>query len=380
MKITERKGSFIKRFEGPGEETDIICFRFWQAVVASGCPGECSYCFLQGLSPYEGRLGIYSLKGTIFENLSEIVPQVRAWLKNHKEPAGLIVGENQDGLAFEQPYKRLIGVTPLELLIPLFDKENSIGHTLIVLSKFTSTQYAENLGPSRNVVFSWSLSLPTISERYEKKVAPLEARLKKAEAMKKEGYRIRFRLDALAPIPGWRDELHYIVTRINDAMPEMLTVGALRATDTKILRQASERNGRDAGIFDFIATKDASGFKYRTDPDFQKEAFATVREKLAPGIELGLCKEDVSLWQHSHIQWQGCHCLHGRVDQTTTPRLHLLTRTIGPDQKKVVFCPSCGRQHIDEGKWAVRPHKTHQCQFCMNEWDPFPYRTIGVAD
>jgi len=57
--------------------------------------------------------------------------------------------------------------------------ENPVGHTLIVLSKFTSTAYAEAFGPSANVVFSWSLSLPTISRLYEKKVAPLEARLKR---------------------------------------------------------------------------------------------------------------------------------------------------------------------------------------------------------
>src|SRR6266511_2803302 len=237
MITTRRVGHFIKQFSGPGEN-NIVCFKFWQAVVASGCPGECAYCFLQTQHPY--RTGLYDLKGTLFENLRDIVAEARRWLKQ-PQPAGLIVGENQDGLAFEGPYKKQLGVTPLELLIPLFNDENPVRHTLIVLSKFTSTSFAEVFGPSPNVVFSWSLSLPTISRLYEKKVAPLEARLKKAEEMKAAGYRIRFRLDALAPIPEWQPELDEIMIRINEVGPEMLTIGALRASNAKNLRRSEER-------------------------------------------------------------------------------------------------------------------------------------------
>src|SRR5205085_8802985 len=110
----------------------------------------------------------------------------------------------------------------------------------------TSTQYAEAFGPSDNVIFSWSLSLPTISRDYEKKVASLDARLKKAAEMKLGGYRIRFRLDALAPIPNWEVELQEVMDRINRIGPEMLTIGALRASNAKSLRRAAEKNDRDA--------------------------------------------------------------------------------------------------------------------------------------
>jgi len=163
MKMARRAGTFIKQFVGPGDNS-IICFKFWQAVVASGCPGECSYCFLQTQYPY--RSGNYDIKGTLFENLEDIVPEAERWLRQ-ETPSGLIVGENQDGLAFEGLYKRQLGVTPLELLSPLFRDQNPVCHTLIILSKFTSTQYAEAFGPSPNIIFSWSLSLPTISNDYE---------------------------------------------------------------------------------------------------------------------------------------------------------------------------------------------------------------------
>jgi len=30
----------------------------------------------------------------------------------------------------------------------------------------------------------------------------------------------------------------------------------------------------------------------------------------------------------------------------------------------LIICPRCFKQHIDEGKFAVEPHKNHSCQFC----------------
>lgn len=43
-----------------------------------------------------------------------------------------------------------------------------------------------------------------------------------------------------------------------------------------------------------------------------------------------------------------------------------------------LLCPRCGAIHLDEGEWATRPHKTHQCQSCKHEWRPFEYPTVGV--
>lgn len=336
MFTTTRSGSFLKQFGGPGDN-DIVCFKFWQAVIASGCPGECAYCFLQTQYPY--RTGRYQLKGTLFSNLEDIVPQMRGWLKRQTEPTGMILGENQDGLAFESPYKRLLGKTPLEMLVPLFADENPNGHTLVILSKFVSTQYAEALGPSPNVVFSWSLSLPSISKQYEEKVSPLEFRLRKAEELKAAGYRVRFRLDALAPVPTWREDVHEIMERINAIGPEMLTLGALRASNPASLRQAAEANGRDASIFRYISTVDPSGFKHRTEHEFHTEAFQLVRELVDPAIAFGLCKEDASMWRAAGVPWNGCHCLHGKKDAVSYTRIAGLRRKL--IQRPIVESVAC---------------------------------------
>lgn len=47
--------------------------------------------------------------------------------------------------------------------------------------------------------------------------------------------------------------------------------------------------------------------------------------------------------------------------------------------KAMLFCPSCGNQHIDEGESATEPHETHKCLNCQAEWKPFPFKTIGVS-
>lgn len=318
MIVTTRKGKFIKQFSGP-PEGGIVCFKFYQVVAASGCLGACNYCFLSTQLPYAS--GLYDVMGTLFGNLEELGPEARAWLKRHKQPAGLILGENQDGTCFEYEYKKLLGTTPLEILVPLFERENPYGHTLIVLSKFVSTKYAEVFGPARNVVFSWSLSMPSISAREEIGVTPLDGRLRKAAEMKQVGYRVRFRLDALAPIPNWREELAEIVGRINEIGPEMLTLGALRATNPADLRAAAARLGRDVSIFDHLVTIDRDGFKHRTADDFHVESFRVVKRLLDPRIRLGLCKEEASLWRSCEIDWDGCHCLHGRADLVAIERV-----------------------------------------------------------
>lgn len=44
-----------------------------------------------------------------------------------------------------------------------------------------------------------------------------------------------------------------------------------------------------------------------------------------------------------------------------------------------LFCPECGKQHIDRREWATREHKTHLCEYCDHQWRPFEYPTFGIV-
>ena len=89
------------------------------------------------------------------------------------------------------------------------------------------------------------------------------------------------------------------------------------ATTVKSLRRASEANGRDASIFDFLTEeRDPSGFKYRIRPEVQLELFRFAIERIAQGKATpALCKEDESLWQQLGMKFRGCHCLLGAADE-----------------------------------------------------------------
>ena len=60
-----------------------------------------------------------------------------------------------------------------------------------------------------------------------------------------------------------------------------------------------------------------------------------------------------------------------------------IQRMEGPPQEPkpiqmLIHCPICAHRHIDEDKWATRPHHTHACQHCGHVWRPCVQQTVGV--
>ncbi len=46
--------------------------------------------------------------------------------------------------------------------------------------------------------------------------------------------------------------------------------------------------------------------------------------------------------------------------------------------RMLLTCPSCCSRHIDEGRFASKPHHTHECQVCGLVWRPAIENTVGV--
>src|SRR5262249_53685408 len=128
----ERRAEFIKQFHGPDEGSGIVCFRFWELLVAWGCPFECSYCFLQS-NPY-AKFNPEALTGLVPSNWPHMFNQVDHWL-TARTARVLVVGEPQDGLAFENAYSQLTGTALTHHLIPLFSRQDR--HRLLFLTKST---------------------------------------------------------------------------------------------------------------------------------------------------------------------------------------------------------------------------------------------------
>ena len=305
MVTGRRVSSFIRRFGGPGTGSGIVCFKFWQLVPAGGCPYRCSYCFLQ-TTPWF-RFNPDLLYGLVYTNVDDMLRELDVWLED-PVPKMMIVGELQDGLVFEKAYRKVTGRPLSHWIVPRFASQSR--HRLIFLTKSTQVDEAIQLEPTPQVVFSWSVNAEEVASRWEEGTPAPSERFEAAMRMKKAGWSVRFRLDPMLPYSGWRRGYADAISEINRVGPEMVTLGALRATSGKSLRTAAKKNGRNDGIFEFLTEeRDPSGFKYRIPTETQLELFRFAIDRLDRSIVPSLCKEDRTLWKTLGLQFRGCHCL-----------------------------------------------------------------------
>jgi spore photoproduct lyase len=310
MRLGTRGSNFIRQFGGPGEDSQIVCFRFWQLVVAGGCPYRCSYCFLQTVPWF--RFRPEELYGLVYTNVDDMVGEIEKWLAD-PTPKMMIAGELQDGLVFDSAYKKATGKPLTHHIIPLFAAQKR--HRLIFLTKSTQIGHALELKPTPQVVFSWSVNAEEVAAKWEHGAPLPSERFAAAKKMKKAGWPIRFRLDPMIPYPDWKKGYSEAIRKINAISPEMVTLGALRATSYNGLKNASKANGRDESIFEYLTEeKDPSGFKYRIPFAKQVEMFRFAAGSLKGNIKPALCKEDKALWKVLGMKFDGCHCLLGRQD------------------------------------------------------------------
>jgi hypothetical protein len=107
----------------------------------------------------------------------------------------------------------------------------------------------------------------------------------------------------------WRAGYTETIERINSLAPEMVAIGALRASSMG-LATAAEKNGRPVDLFDYLSEKDPSSFKYRLPFEQQVEMYRFALDRLdRKRIIPALCKEDVSVWKAVGLEFNGCHCL-----------------------------------------------------------------------
>jgi spore photoproduct lyase len=340
------RGRFIKQFSGPHESSGVVCFKFWQLVHASGCPFKCAYCFLQTTTYF--RFNKAALMGQVYSNWEQMIDEVKEWLAS-PTPRMLIVGELQDGLAFENAYAAVTGKPLTHHLVPLFAAQNR--HRLIFLTKSTLIKQALKLEPTRQVVFSWSVNAEYVGKRWEQGAPLPHRRFAAAARMQEAGWPIRFRLDPMIPyreaVENWQDGYAEAIHRINALRPEMVTIGALRAS-TRGLATAAEQNGRPVDLFEYLSEKDPSGFKYRLPFKDQVALYRFALERLDNHhIKPALCKEDVSVWKEVGLPFNGCHCL---LEGTDIPREIISTasyKQIVAERRTPVAKPN-DREHFED--------------------------------
>ena len=324
-----RRGKFIKKFDLGGlRDEPVVCFEFWELNIGMGCPFQCAYCFLQ-YSPYF-RFHPDHLRGVIYDNLDDFDAEISEWIREHTTPQSLIVGELQDGLAFEDAYFARYGESMATRIYRLF--KGSI-HTPIFLSKSDNTKFIEQLEPQPNFVWSWSINTETVFREVEVGTAPPQARIDAAKRMKALGWRVRYRISPMLPLGDWRAEYMDLFRRMDESNPELVTVNGLLASKPKAAKAAAERNGRNGNIFDLLTHFD--GAKWRIDPQIHQEMLTMASQHF--GKRAALCKELSGTWQSTGTDWNGCHCIADKKGEAIRERFGDIARLKKRDQLDDLF-------------------------------------------
>jgi len=210
------------------------CPHFWKLRLASnGCPFACRWCYLR--LTYRDRCPYMAVRVKYEEIEKEILRHV------NKSSAILMfnIGELQDGLALEH----LIGAT--RSLIPFFAQLRNA--YLFILTKSDNVDPILGLRHNGHTILAWSLNAAEISCEFEVGAPSFERRLCAAKRAQEAGYPIRFRLDPILPLPGWKEAYGSAIYRIfEEVAPERVTLGTLRFEEAFMKNRNAILGTRDA--------------------------------------------------------------------------------------------------------------------------------------
>ncbi len=267
MVIMRRRSRFLMGC--PAASNEFACCGYLVMELASNCPMDCGYCFLQEFVADNPGFQIYANYADAFAELDRV--QAGAG-----RPLRIGTGELADSLAFDS----LTGMS--RDFVRYF-----AGRDDLTLELKTKTDEIENLleidSRGRTLV-SWTLSPERVFRSSEHRTAPPAARIAAARRVLEAGYRVGFHLDPIIAYEGADRDYAALLDRLFDSIPaariEFFSLGGLRMTPG--LRAAARRRfPRDPMLLgeEVLA------------PDGRYRAFAPLRMALYAAINGRIAKE-----------------------------------------------------------------------------------------
>ena len=209
-----QKGSWLKRCPGT---LDHICCNYLVINSITGCPLDCTYCYLQA---YMNKPGI-----TVFTNFDDLIRELRGFFeKNHGSHYRIGTGEFSDSLALD----RKIGLS--KRLIELFAGQED--HLLELKTKTKEVDHLLDLDHRGKTIFAWSVNPERVVKSEEIKAVSLAERIKASGKCVRAGYPVAFHFDPVIHYAGWEKEYQEVVDHIfSEIGPDKIawiSLGALR--------------------------------------------------------------------------------------------------------------------------------------------------------
>jgi DNA repair photolyase len=225
--IARRKTPFL--MPCPAGSSKFACCGYLVLTLASNCPMDCSYCFLQEYLADNPAFQVYANFADSFDELDRLSANARG--RNFR----VGTGELADSLAFDS----LTGIS--RDLIDFFSTRENL-----TLELKTKTDEIENLlevDPRGRVFVSWTLSPDAVYRSSEHLTASPAARIAAARAVLDAGYRVAFHFDPLIAYPGAERDYMQLIDQLLETVPpkqiSFISMGGLRMTPT--LRSAARR-------------------------------------------------------------------------------------------------------------------------------------------
>jgi spore photoproduct lyase len=283
MVVMPRRAPFLMGC--PAGSADFACCGLLVMVLASNCPMDCSYCFLQEYVADNPGFQVYANYTEAFDELDRL---------GRGAPGRTFrvgTGELADSLAFDT----LTGVS--RDLVEYF-----AGRGNLLLELKTKTAEIDNLlrvDPKGRTLVSWSLSPAAVYQSCEHRTAAPAIRLDAARRVAGAGYKVGFHLDPMFAYPGADRDYGQLIDDLFDTIaPDRvayISMGGLRMTPG--LRAAARRRFPDDPMLlgEEVIAPDG---RWRTFTPLRLRLFTSVREHImraAPGLKLYLCMETASV-------------------------------------------------------------------------------------
>jgi spore photoproduct lyase len=282
--LQRHRGSFLRHC--PAGTAGLVCCNYLVVNLASNCPFDCSYCFLQ-----EYLANNPTMKA--FTNVDDALTEVDLVLRAHPERSFRIgTGELADSLALDP-------LTALSRrLVPFFaERPNAL---LELKTKTDCVEELLGLDPNGRVVVSWSVNAPQIIEAEEHGTATLAERLTAARRVQNAGYKVGFHFDPLIELEGWEDGYAKTVDDIFDAVDPQsiawISLGSLRLTAS--LRQSIRDRPETSLVLGSELVPCADG-KARVWRGLRIRMYRHLVERLgrvAAAVPIYLCMEPPAMW------------------------------------------------------------------------------------
>ncbi len=267
----------------PCTKEHIGC-NYWIFNLGSGCPYDCSYCFLQQYTNFPGIV--------LPANLDDFFAKFTDFHKKTGEKRIRIgTGEFCDSLALDP-------ITGYSKQLVDFFRDKNVYFEL--KTKSSNIDLILRTEPSTNIVISWSLAPQKMIAQEEINVAALAERIQAAKRIQQHGYSLGFHFDPVVYSPSWENAYREVIELMyRELKPPFrwISIGTLRGT--RKLKNAAEQRFPESRIFygELLLGKDK---KLRYPEFLRKKIYRSlcqiIREK-DPQTPIYLCMEDAECWQ-----------------------------------------------------------------------------------